>query len=234
MRHAKKTNSLSRTHSHRHALLAGLAVALIRHKRIKTTVAKAKALRRYVEPLITKAKENSTHARRVVFAHLRDKDSIGELFGPVVDKVSDRPGGYTRIIRLGKRLGDVAEMCMIELVDFNTWLEATSSDQKKSAKSRRSRRGGASKSQKVEAAPAAVETIEEETAPKEDVEATAVGAEETPFVPLDETAEEETTSREDVEAEGGEAEAEAEAAVPEDTTTEDPAAEESKEEESKD
>ncbi len=119
MRHGDKINNLSRTASHRRALLSNLAIQLITHKKIVTTVAKAKALRTYVEPLITKAKENTTHQRRVVFSYLQDKDAIDELFGNVATKIAGRPGGYTRIIKLGARVGDNAETAMIELVDFN-------------------------------------------------------------------------------------------------------------------
>src|ERR1700730_17483064 len=119
MRHGDKIKNLSRTASHRRGLLSNLSCQLITHKRLVTTLAKAKALRIYVEPLVTKAKENSTHQRRIVFSHLQDKDALVELFGPVAAKVAGRPGGYTRIIKLGIRVGDNAEMAMIELVDFN-------------------------------------------------------------------------------------------------------------------
>lgn len=119
MRHGDKIKNLSRTKSHRDALLSNLAVALITHKRIVTTVAKAKALRVYAEPLITKAKTNTTHQRRVVFSYLQDKAAITELFSAIAEKVAGRPGGYTRIIKLGARPGDNAEMALIELVDFN-------------------------------------------------------------------------------------------------------------------
>ena len=119
MRHGKKFNHLGRKAAHRKAMLSNMACSLIEYKRINTTVAKAKALKQYVEPLITKAKDDSTHSRRVVFSYLRQKETIKELFGTVSSKVADRPGGYTRIIKTGNRLGDNAEMCMIELVDFN-------------------------------------------------------------------------------------------------------------------
>ena len=119
MRHGDKVKNLSRTKAHRDALLSNLACQLIEHKRIVTTLAKAKALRVYVEPLITKGKSNTTHQRRVVFSYLQDKEAIKELFGNVADKVGGRPGGYTRIIKLGTRTGDNAETAMIELVDFN-------------------------------------------------------------------------------------------------------------------
>ena len=119
MRHNKKFNHLSRTASHRSAMLANMAISLIEHKRITTTVAKAKALKKYVEPLITKAKDDSTNSRRVVFSYLQNKEAIKELFGEVAQKVGDRPGGYTRIIKLGHRFSDTADICFIELVDFD-------------------------------------------------------------------------------------------------------------------
>ena len=119
MRHGDKIKNLSRTKSHRDALLSNLTIALITNKRIVTTVAKAKALRVYAEPLFTKSKQNTTHQRRIVFSHLQDKVAITELFSTIAEKIAGRPGGYTRIIKLGARLGDNAEMAMIELVDFN-------------------------------------------------------------------------------------------------------------------
>src|ERR1700737_3694277 len=119
MRHGDKINNLGRTASHRRALLSNLAIQLITHKKIVTTLAKAKALRTYVEPLITKAKETTTHQRRVVFSYLRDTEAIAELVGPVAEKIAGRPGGYTRIIKLGARVGDNAETALIELVDYN-------------------------------------------------------------------------------------------------------------------
>ncbi len=119
MRHGKKINHLSRTASHRKAMLSNMAISLIEHKRINTTVAKAKALQKYIEPIITKSKNDTTHSRRVVFSLLQNKEAITELFGNISKEVSDRPGGYTRIIKTGFRLGDAAETAMIELVDFN-------------------------------------------------------------------------------------------------------------------
>src|SRR5687767_7150363 len=119
MRHGDKIKNLSRTKSHRDALLSNLASQLIQHKRIVTTLAKAKALRVYVEPLITKSKENTTHQRRIVFSYLQDKEAIKELFDVISLKIAGRPGGYTRVIKLGKRVGDNAEIAMIELVDYN-------------------------------------------------------------------------------------------------------------------
>ncbi|HEV7351400.1 MAG TPA: 50S ribosomal protein L17 [Telluribacter sp.] len=140
MRHGKKDNHLGRTASHRRAMLSNMASSLILHKRIETTLAKAKELRKYVEPLLTRSKDDSTHSRRIVFSYLNDKDSVKELFNVVSDKIADRPGGYTRIIKLGTRQGDAAETCLIELVDFNEALLLTEAD--KTTKTRRSRRGG--------------------------------------------------------------------------------------------
>lgn len=138
MRHGKKFNHLGRKVGHRKALLANMACSLIKHKRIQTTVAKAKALRKYIEPLMTKAKTNTTHSRRTVFGYLQDKEVVRELFDDVSDKIAARPGGYTRIIKLGFRFGDGAEMAMIELVDYNENLLKSDS---KSGKRRRTRRG---------------------------------------------------------------------------------------------
>lgn len=153
MRHRKSFNHLGRKTGHRRALLANMANSLICHKRINTTLAKAKALRAYVEPLISKSKEDSTHSRRVVFSYLHDKVAVAELFKEVSPKIADRPGGYTRIIKLQNRLGDNAEMAMIELVDFNALLLGESKGAKKTT--RRSRGGGGSK--KEESGTAAVE-----------------------------------------------------------------------------
>jgi large subunit ribosomal protein L17 len=138
MRHNNKINHLGRTHSHRELMLSNMAVSLIRHKRIFTTLAKAKELRRYIEPLITKSKEDTTHSRRVVFANLRDKYAVTELFQEVSQKIGDRPGGYTRIIKTGNRLGDNAVTCFIELVDYN---ELMLKEKTPAKKTRRSRRG---------------------------------------------------------------------------------------------
>ncbi|MDR2929218.1 MAG: 50S ribosomal protein L17 [Cytophagaceae bacterium] len=139
MRHRKKINHLGRTSSHRKAMLANMATSLIMHKRIKTTVAKAKALRMYVEPLINRSKDDSTHSRRIVFSYLQNKEVVTELFREVSQKVMNRPGGYTRILKLGARLGDAAEMCYIELVDYNeNMLSEAKGDKKKIT--RRSRR----------------------------------------------------------------------------------------------
>lgn len=142
MRHGKKFNHLGRTTSHRKAMLSNMATSLILHKRIETTLAKAKELRKFVEPLITKAKNDSTHSRRIVFSYLQDKESIKTLFDEVAEKVASRPGGYTRIIKLGNRLGDNAETCLIELVDYNETMLKPVADK---TKTRRSRRSGGKK-----------------------------------------------------------------------------------------
>ena len=152
MRHRKSFNHLGRTSAHRKAMLSNMASSLILHKRITTTVAKAKALRGYVEPLITKSKEDTTHSRRVVFSYLQDKDAVTELFRDVSKKVGDRPGGYTRIIKLGNRLGDNADMAMMELVDYNENLLKDTSAKKTTS---RRRRGGKKKTTSETAAPVA-------------------------------------------------------------------------------
>lgn len=157
MRHNKKFNHLSRKKGHRRALLSNMSNALIEYKRINTTLAKAKALRVYIEPLVTKAKQNTVHAQRMVFSKLQSKEAIKELFGPIADKVGERPGGYTRIIKTGFRKGDGAEMAMIEFVDFNE----TYSNAKEGKKSSRRRRRGGSKSSKAAAAPAKASQEEE-------------------------------------------------------------------------
>lgn len=159
MRHRRTVNKLSRTSAHRKAMLANMATSLILHKRITTTLAKAKALRSYVEPLITRSKQDSTHHRRLVFSYLQSKEAVTELFREVSLKVADRPGGYTRIIKLGNRLGDNAEMCLIELVDFNENLLKEKESEKKatSRSTRRGKRGSssqASESQTETAKPA--------------------------------------------------------------------------------
>lgn len=197
MRHGKKFNHLSRTASHRSAMLSNMASSLIQHKRITTTVAKAKALRKFVEPLITKAKTDNTHSRRTVFSYLQDKESVTTLFNEVAEKVASRPGGYTRIIKTGNRLGDNADMCIIELVDYNELLLAT--DEKSSgAKKSRSRRGGKKKTEAtpaveakaetaVEEAPVAEEVVEETT--EEVVEEATAEVEETPAADTEEAPE---------------------------------------------
>lgn len=154
MRHGKKNNHLGRTAAHRKAMLSNMACSLILHKRINTTVAKAKELRKYVEPLITKSKTDTTHSRRIVFSYLKQKEVVKMLFGEVSVKVADRPGGYTRIIKTGFRKGDAAEMCMIELVDYNEVYNATTTTKKKTT--RRSRKSS------TEEGTEAVETSVEE------------------------------------------------------------------------
>ena len=187
MRHGKKIAHLGRTASHRKAMMANMASSLIEHKRINTTVAKAKALKKFVEPLITKAKSDTTHNRRVVFSALRNKYAVSELFRDIAEKVADRPGGYTRIIKVGSRLGDNASMALIELVDFNDTYVT-----EKPTKKRSRRRGG---KKKAETAPAAseadiaedvVEEVTEEVAAPDSEE---VAVEETP---IQEESEEET------------------------------------------
>jgi len=158
MRHGKKFNHLSRQKGHRRAMLANMACSLIEHKRINTTVAKAKALKQFVEPLVTKSKEDTTHNRRTVFSYLRDKYAVTELFREVAAKVGDRPGGYTRIIKLGNRLGDNADMAMIELVDFNTIYNGGKKEVKKTT-----RRGKVKKAEGTPEAPVADTTVVDQT-----------------------------------------------------------------------
>lgn len=160
MRHGNKVNKLGRTASHRRALMANLTISLIMHKRITTTLAKAKALRVYAEPIITKSKNDTMHSRRTVFAYLRDKEALKELFGVVAEKVASRPGGYTRVLKLGTRAGDNAEMAMIELVDFNEYTDGFGKKDK-SAKPK-TRRGKTSKTATAETqtTEAKVETVE--------------------------------------------------------------------------
>ena len=167
MRHNKKFNHLGRTADHRAAMLANMAISLIEHKRITTTLAKAKALKKYVEPLITRSKNDTTNSRRVVFRYLQDKKAVTELFQNISVKVADRPGGYTRIIKLGNRLGDNASMAFIELVDYD---ENMANAPKAAKKTRRSRRS-ASKAAEATEAPKAEEAPKSEEAPK--AEATA-------------------------------------------------------------
>ena len=187
MRHGKKIAHLGRTASHRKAMMANMASSLIEHKRINTTVAKAKALKKFVEPLITKAKSDTTHNRRVVFSALRNKYAVSELFRDIAEKVADRPGGYTRIIKVGSRLGDNASMALIELVDFNDTYVT-----EKPTKKRSRRRGGKKKADTAPAASEAdiaedvVEEVTEEVAAPETEE---VAVEETP---TEEESEEET------------------------------------------
>lgn len=165
MRHGKKHNHLKRKTAHRKAMLKNMACSLIEHKRINTTLAKAKALRIYVEPLVTKAKSNTTHSRRVVFSYLQSKDGIKELFGPIAEKVGDRPGGYCRILKTGFRQNDGAEMAMIEFVDFNDVYKneksKKSSSEGKGGRRRRRRGGKGNKSTAAATTTAAVATEEE-------------------------------------------------------------------------
>jgi len=188
MRHGNKINHLGRTHSHREAMLKNMAISLIQYKRIETTLAKAKELRKYVEPLITKSKNDSTHSRRTVFSYLQDKEAIKTLFGEIAEKVATRNGGYTRIIKLGTRFGDNAEVALIELVDYNEAL--LTSVEEKSSKTRRSRRGG----KKAEGTTEVVETaaavadessaeVVEETPAVEAVAEAAPAVEEAPEAP---------------------------------------------------
>ncbi|HAB35860.1 MAG TPA: 50S ribosomal protein L17 [Cryomorphaceae bacterium] len=163
MRHGKKFNHLGRTASHRKAMLSNMAASLITHKRINTTVAKAKELKKYVEPLVTRSKVDSTHNRRMVFSYLQNKEAVAELFREVAVKVGDRPGGYTRIIKTGNRLGDNAEMCMIELVDFN---DIYGNEKKEAKKSTRRSKKATVGTEAPAAAPA--EVVAEEAAESAD------------------------------------------------------------------
>jgi len=159
MRHAKRINHLGRTASHREAMLSNMATSLIMHKRISTTLAKAKELRKYIEPLVTRSKNDTTHSRRTVFSYLKNKYAVTELFKEISQKIQSRPGGYTRILKTGFRQGDNAEMCIIEFVDYNETY--TTTETKKVTRTRRSRKSAP----KAEAAPA-VEAKAEETAPE--------------------------------------------------------------------
>lgn len=161
MRHAKRINHLGRTSSHRAAMLSNMAASLIKHKRISTTLAKAKELKQFVEPLVTRSKNDTTHSRRMVFSYLQDKYAVTELFRDIAVKIADRPGGYTRILKTGFRQGDNAEMCIIEFVDYNETY--TVKEEKKTTKTRRSR---------AKAAPKAVEAPKTETTPVAEVEPT--------------------------------------------------------------
>ena len=192
MRHNKKFNHLGRKSAHRDAMLSNMACSLIMHKRINTTTAKAKALRKYVEPLLTKAKEDSTHSRRMVFTELQSKEAVTELFREISQKIASRPGGYTRIIRTGFRLGDAAEMCFIELVDYNENML-----KQKSAKKTRTRRSAAKKKEAAPAEVAAAAPVKEaapakETAPEAAAPVAETAAPET--VAETATPEEETTA----------------------------------------
>lgn len=211
MRHGDKINNLGRKESHRRALLANLTIALVEHKRITTTLAKAKALRRYVEPLVTKAKDNSTHSRRVVFSYLQSKEAVKELYGPIAEKVGDRPGGYLRIIKLGFRRGDGAETAMIEFVDFN---DTYAPNAGKVRQAKKTRRGGSSKKVAAEA------VVEEPAAPVAEepavMEVAEEAAEEVVAAPVEAVAEVEETVAEVAEV----AEAPAEEAASEEAPAE--------------
>ncbi len=160
MRHGKKVNHLGRTSEHRKALLSNLASSLIEHKRINTTLAKAKALRTFIEPLVTKSKNDTTHNRRTVFANLKDKDAVSELFRTISPKIAERPGGYTRIIKTGFRLGDNAEMCLIEFVDFNE-IYGNEKTEKKAKTTRRGRTKKKAEGKAEEGTETAIESTEE-------------------------------------------------------------------------
>jgi|UniRef100_UPI004048DD1F large subunit ribosomal protein L17 len=204
MRHGKKINHLGRTASHRKAMLSNMGTSLILHKRISTTLAKAKELKKFVEPLVTRAKEDTTHNRRIAFSYLKSKEAIKALFGEVIEKVGTRPGGYTRIIKTGFRLGDNAEMCIIELVDFNELMLKDAAPAKKTT--RRSRRStGTTESAPASAAPKAAAVVEETPAVEaEIIEETPVAeaevVEET-TAPVAEAATEETPTAETSEEE---------------------------------
>ena len=238
MRHGNKINHLGRKTSHRKAMLQNMACSLIEHKRINTTIAKAKTLRVFVEPILTKAKTDSTHSRRVVFSYLQNKEMVTELFREVAPKIANRPGGYTRIIRTGYRLGDNAEMCMIELVDYN---ELYNNDSAKKT-TRRSRRGGAKKEGDVavevtestevtaeddvvveNVTEATEEVVAEEVSPVEEVVVEEAIIEETPVVEaiVEETPVEEVVVEETIEE------------APEATSEEAPAADETENSEEK-
>ena len=205
MRHGKKFNHLGRKTAHRKAMLTNMSCSLIEHKRITTTVAKAKALKKYFEPLVNRSKDDSTHNRRVCFRYLASKDAVTELFREVGPKVANRDGGYTRIIRTGNRLGDNAEMCMIELVDFN---EIYGKNEKK--KTRRSRRGGASTVSKTESAPTTDAPADVADAPADDSADADVAADAPAEVaadaPADDSASEDVTesSNDDTETDSSE------------------------------
>ena len=183
MRHGKKFNHLGRTADHRHAMLANMAISLIMHKRITTTLAKAKALKKYVEPLITRSKDDSTNSRRVVFSYLQNKETLKELFGVVAQKVGDRPGGYTRVIKLGSRPGDGADIAFIELVDFDENMLKTPKAEKKTRRSRKSAakaEAPAAEAPKAEEAPVEEAPKAEEAPVEEAPKAEEVPAEEAP------------------------------------------------------
>ncbi len=227
MRHGKKVNHLSRTDSHRRAMLANMASSLILHKRITTTLAKAKALRVYVEPIITRSKDDSTHSRRTVFSYLQNKEVVSILFRDIAAKVADRPGGYTRILKMGNRLGDNASMALIELVDYN---EIYTSGESVSEKKSTRRRG--SKSKKADDSPAAVAAATPQAEIEEVVEASVVEEIQAEEIQAEEVQVEEVqVEAEEVEVQEIQAEeTEIEASAPEETPSEDTQAEEKKEE----
>ena len=179
MRHSRVFNHLGRTSSHRKAMLANMATSLIMHKRITTTTAKAKALRSFIEPLITKSKDDSTHSRRIVFSYLKDKTAVAELFREVSPKIAERPGGYTRVLKTGNRIGDNAEMCVLELVDYNEAMLGGGAEKTKTARRRRTTRKkddsvieakapktGKEKTEKTEVPVAKAEDTSEESVPE--------------------------------------------------------------------
>ena len=224
MRHGKRINHLSRTASHRKAMLSNMATSLIQNKRIVTTVAKAKALRKYVEPIITRAKSDTTHSRRMVFRYLQDKESVDILFNDVSEKVADRPGGYTRILKTGNRLGDNANMCLIELVDYNESL-LKESKPKRSKTLRRGRSKGAAVATATATAVAETEeqvpdaeVVEEPTAAEEAAEVVETQEESTEVEAVVE--EELTASKEEEPSSESAAEEVAESAVVEESTEE--------------
>ncbi len=196
MRHGKKVNHLGRTAPHRKALMANMASSLIIHKRITTTLAKAKALRTYVEPLITKGKDATTHNQRTVFAYLKDKEAVKELFTVVGTKVASRPGGYTRILKVGNRMGDNAEMAFIELVDFNEYFQGFGADKKDAKKTRRGRSKTSAPAAKTTAPVASAPVVEAEVIEDTSAPVENVTVEETPAaeVQAEETAIAEETS----------------------------------------
>ncbi|NCG30310.1 MAG: 50S ribosomal protein L17 [Bacteroidetes bacterium] len=232
MRNRNKINQLSRTSSHRSAMMANMASSLIQHKRITTTVAKAKALRGYVEPLITKSKDDTTHSRRLAFRKLKDKDAVSELFREVGPKVGDRPGGYTRIIKTGFRQGDSAEMCMMELVDFN---EIYTSEKKAATKkTRRSRRGtGGSEPKAENVVETAAEVVEEVVEAVEEVTESAEEVVESATEVVEEVAEATEAVEETAEATEEDVEAAKETSEAATETTEEASPEASEEKSSK-
>lgn len=196
MRHGKKFNHLGRTAPHRKAMLSNMASSLISEKRITTTVAKAKALRKFVEPILTRAKDDTTHSRRVAFSYLNDKESVKTLFDEVATKIGDRPGGYTRILKMGNRLGDNADMCIIELVDYNElMLEEKGAAKTKTRRSRRGKSSGAKAEAKEEVVAEAV-TTEEVVAEAEVVEDVAAESTEVEEVVAEAAVEEEAPAEE--------------------------------------